>query len=87
MVARFRLPYTERQVYAMLLAACKSEVALRHRRFIASDAYLKHIADIARWLTSDDTTFGLFLCGNRGNGKKDYAGKGHEVALQLPSLR
>lgn len=69
MVARFRFPYTERQVYVMLLAACKSEVALRHRRFMASAAYLNHIADIARWLTSDDTTFGLFLCGNRGNGK------------------
>ena len=69
MVARFRLPYTERQVYVMLLAACKSEVALRHRLFVASDVYLLHIADIARWLTSNDTTFGLFLCGNRGNGK------------------
>lgn len=70
MVARFRLPYTPRQVYAMLLAACQSEVASRHRRFVASDEYLRHIADIARWLTSEgDTTFGLFLCGNRGNGK------------------
>lgn len=69
MVARFRFPYTARQVYDLLLAACQSEVALRHRRFLASDKYMRHIADIARWLTSDDTTFGLFLCGNRGNGK------------------
>lgn len=68
-VARFRLPYTERQVYAMLLAACQAEVASRRRLFVASSAYLLHVADVAQWLTSDDSTFGLFLCGNRGNGK------------------
>lgn len=69
MVARFRLPYTDRQVYDLLLAACASEVALRHRQFAATECYTRHIADVARWLTSSDTTFGLFLCGNRGNGK------------------
>ena len=69
MVERFRFPYTQRQMYDLLLAACRAEVALRHREFVASDSYLRHIADVARWLTGTDTTFGLFLCGNRGNGK------------------
>ena len=69
MVERFRFPYTARQMYDLLLAACQAEVALRHREFVASDSYLRHIADVARWLTGTDTTFGLFLCGNRGNGK------------------
>lgn len=69
MVERFRLPYTEQQVYTMLLAACQSEVWSRRRKFEATTDYIRHITDMARWLTSSDTTFGLFLCGNRGNGK------------------
>ena len=69
MVERFRLPYTDQQACDLLLAACTAEVALRHRRFEATADFKRHIADIAQWLTSDDTTFGLFLCGNRGNGK------------------
>lgn len=67
--ARFRFPYTERQMYNLLFASCHSEVASRHRQFVATDDYRRHMADVARWLTSSDTTFGLFLCGNRGNGK------------------
>ena len=70
MVERFRLPYTDRQMYDLLFAACQSEVILRHRDFIVTDEYKRHMADIARWLTSHtEPTFGLFLCGNRGNGK------------------
>ena len=33
MVTRFRLPYTAKQVYAMLYEACRVEVAHRHREF------------------------------------------------------
>ena len=69
MVERFRFPYTPRQMYDLLLAACRAEVASRHREFVASGDYLRHVADVARWLTGEDTTFGLFFCGNRGNGK------------------
>lgn len=66
---RFRLPYSLKQVYAMLYAACKAEVESRHREFILTVEYKKHIEDIAKWLTSEDPTFGLYLCGGVGNGK------------------
>lgn len=66
---RFRLPYTPEQVYAMLYAACKAEVASRHRIFQETQEYKQHLWDIAKWLTSKDPTFGLFLCGGAGNGK------------------
>ncbi|WP_311156345.1 hypothetical protein [Prevotella nigrescens] len=66
---RFRLPYTAKQVYAMLYAACKAEVAARMRQFTDTAEYKTHIWDIAKWLTSDEHTFGLFICGNKGNGK------------------
>lgn len=66
---RFRLPYTAKQVYAMLYAACQVEVVNRHREFVVTDEYKKHLWDISQWLTSKDSTFGLFLCGGAGNGK------------------
>lgn len=66
---RFRLPYTKDQVYTMLYAACKAEVMARMRRFVDSAEYKKHIFEVSNWLTSEESTFGLFLCGNKGNGK------------------
>ena len=66
---RVRLPYTEAQVYSMLVAACRAEVANRYREYRETEAYNRHLMDIARWLTSNDSTFGLFLCGGAGNGK------------------
>lgn len=68
-VERFRLPYTARQAYAMLYAACRAEVASRHRVFRDTEAYNGHLRDIAGWLTGSEPTFGLFLCGGAGNGK------------------
>lgn len=68
-VPRFRLPYTPEQVYTMLYAACRAEVRSRYRAFCADDAYRQHLADIAGWLTGSSSSFGIFLCGNRGNGK------------------
>lgn len=68
-VTRFRLPYTPKQVYAMLYEACRVEVAHRYRQFFATEDYKRHLWDIAKWLTSDASTFGLFLCGGAGNGK------------------
>lgn len=69
MPTRFRLPYTPEQVYTLLFAACKAEVATRLRQFQASVEYKKHIWEIAQWLTSKESTFALYLAGNRGNGK------------------
>lgn len=53
----------------MLHAACRAEVAARLRTFYSPDEYRQHIWDISKWLTSKDSTFGLFLSGNKGNGK------------------
>lgn len=69
MVERFRLPYTAEQVYAMLYQACKVEVASRYRQFRDTAEDLAHLKEIAGWLTSQSSTFGLFLCGGAGNGK------------------
>lgn len=69
MVARFRLPYTAQQVSIMLMASCRAEVEARHLTFRVTPAFKAHVDNIARWLTSDEPTFGIFLCGNRGNGK------------------
>lgn len=66
---RFRLPYRPDQVYAMLYAACKAEVASRCRTFTDTEAYKQHLWEVAKWLTCDSPTFGLFLCGSCGNGK------------------
>lgn len=66
---RFRLPYTRRQAYDMLLAACRAEVVSRRREFAATEGFLRHVMDAASWLTSEEPTFGLFLCGSAGNGK------------------
>ena len=53
----------------MLYEACRVEVAHRYRQFFATEDYKRHLWDIAKWLTSDASTFGLFLCGGAGNGK------------------
>ena len=66
---RFRLPYTTEQVYTMLLEACRVEVTSRHREFCETQQFRQHIRNIAQWLTSNNATFGLFLCGGAGNGK------------------
>lgn len=66
---RFRFPYTDKQVYCLLLGACEAEVKHRHKVFDATQQYKQHLWDISKWLTSDDSSFGLFLCGSTGNGK------------------
>jgi DNA replication protein len=69
MVNRFRLPYTEKQTYTMLYAACRAEVANRYRKFRDTESYKERLSDIAKWLTGNSSTFGLYLCGGAGNGK------------------
>lgn len=53
----------------MLHASCRVEVESRNREFRATQEYMGHIDDAAKWLTSDTPTFGLYLCGSKGNGK------------------
>lgn len=71
MVARFSMfPYTPEQIYHMLMASCRVEVLARGRDFKTTASYDKHIKQIAAWLSvKNRPSFGLFLCGNRGNGK------------------
>lgn len=69
-VERFRFPYQSDQMYSLLLSACKAEVLSRGRTFLDSPDFYWRIKEVADWLTSTDTVkFGLFICGNKGNGK------------------
>ena len=68
--ARFRLPYTFVQTRTMLATFCRVEVESRGRQWNETPEYAKHIDTVAQWLTDPgDSTFGLFLCGDKGNGK------------------
>lgn len=49
--------------------ACQVEVESRYRKFQLTPQFDAHIRDVAEWLTGNDPTFGLYLCGDRGNGK------------------
>ena len=71
MVERFSLwPYDSDSIYTMLLSSCRVEVLARGRDFKLTERYKSHIRDIAIWLSiKHRPSFGLFLCGNRGNGK------------------
>lgn len=53
----------------MLQASVRAEVEHRHREFQPTNELNNHLHDIANWLTGQDSTFGLFLCGGAGNGK------------------
>ena len=68
MKARFKLPMSEDEAYAYLLAAMMAEVEYRHRRFNKNPELENQIAKAARWLTKQDR-FGILLCGVPGNGK------------------
>ena len=55
--------------YNYLLAACMAEVEYRHREFIYNDEVKSQLNQMAHWLTSNDSKFGVLLCGECGNGK------------------
>jgi len=69
MKERFKLPMAEEQAYAYLLAAIKAEVEYRHRTFCSNEDVEKQLHDMASWLTSPSSSFGILLCGGCGNGK------------------
>ena len=66
---RFSLPLTYNQANEALTAAYMAEVEYRHRQFIPDSHTALHIELAARWLTEDNPTFGMLLCGQCGNGK------------------
>lgn len=69
MKARFKLPMTEEQAYDCILAAIEVEVAYRHRSFCSNEYLEKQLNEMAHWLTSPSSYFGILLCGGCGNGK------------------
>ena len=69
MKERFKMPMSAEEAYTYLLAAVMAEVEYRHRTF-CSDEYLeKQLHEMAHWLTSPSSHFGILLCGGCGNGK------------------
>ena len=66
---RFKLNMTEEMAYNYLLTACMAEVEYRHREFIYNDEVKSQLNQMAHWLTSDNSKFGILLCGECGNGK------------------
>ena len=51
MKARFKLPMSEDEAYAYLLAAMMAEVEYRHRSFCTSEDMENQLHEIAHWLT------------------------------------
>lgn len=69
MKARFKLPMSEEEAYAYLLAAMMAEVEYRHRAFCPNEYLERQLNEMAHWLTSPSSHFGILLCGGCGNGK------------------
>lgn len=69
MKVRFKLPMSEEEAYAYLLAEFMVEVENRHRTFCSNEYLETQLHDIANWLTSPSSHFGIMLCGGCGNGK------------------
>ena len=69
MKARFKLPMSEEEAYAYLLAAMMAEVEYRHRTFCSNEYLDRQLHEMAHWLTTPSSHFGILLCGGCGNGK------------------
>ena len=69
MKVRFKMPMLEENAYACLLAATENEVVFRRRTFCFNEYLERQIHEMAHWLTSPSSHFGMMLCGGCGNGK------------------
>lgn len=69
MKVRFKMPMPEEDAYAWLLASIMAEVEYRHRTFYSNEHLEKQLHEMAHWLTSPSSHFGMILCGGCGNGK------------------
>ena len=69
MKQRFRLPISAEQAYDCLFAATMAEVEFRHRIFSENDDVKAQLLQMANWLTSDNSKFGILFCGGCGNGR------------------
>ena len=88
MKARFKLPMTEEEAYAYLLAAMMAEVEYRHRTFCSNEYLERQLNEMARWLTTPSSHFGILLCGGCGNGKSTMLKAFQQLlnALHIPKL-
>lgn len=66
---RFKMPMSEEDAYLSLLTATEKEVAFRHRIFYSNEHLERQLHEMAHWLTSPSSHFGIMLCGGCGNGK------------------
>ena len=82
---RFRLPMSPQQAYDSLLAATIAEVEYRCRSFQENVDVKAQLQQIANWLTSDSSKFGILLCGECGNGKSTLV-KAFQQLLNLLSI-
>ena len=69
MKARFKMPMSEEKAYAYLLAAIMAEVKYRHRIFCSNEDMEKQLQEMAHWLTTPSSHFGILLYGGCSNGK------------------
>lgn len=80
---RFRLPLEHSQAKRILLAAVKAEVEYRCRRFEMNRSVDGQAEAIAGWLTTDNSRFGLLLCGGCGNGKSTFVKAFQQILNRL----
>ncbi|GAB6959756.1 hypothetical protein JCM15754A_10910 [Prevotella aurantiaca JCM 15754] len=73
------------QAYDSLLAATIAEVEYRCRSFQENVDVKAQLQQIANWLTSDSSKFGILLCGECGNGKSTLV-KAFQQLLNLLSI-
>lgn len=66
---RFKMPMSEEDANLSLLTATEKEVAFRHRIFYSNEHLERQLYEMAHWLTSPSSHFGILLCGGCGNGK------------------
>ena len=69
MKVSIKMPMPEEDAYAWLLASIMAEVEYRHRTFYSNEHLEKQLHEMAHWLTSPSSHFGMMLCGGCGNGK------------------
>lgn len=66
---RFSFPMTEEQAADFLMASYMAEVEYRHRSFVDDEYTKANVRNLAKFLTSDSSKFGIMFCGICGNGK------------------
>lgn len=83
---RFRLPFSKEDAITALAMAVKTEVEFRQRQFVVTDELKNQLAQMADFLTSGCSKFGILLCGTCGNGKSTLV-KAFQSLLNTLNLR